>query len=76
MTESYEDADPGETVFVSGQGSMSLHAAVRRYVLARENDMAITLFRELGRLPGTFDAVDIERLARLKRFKALSISRR
>lgn len=71
MTEAYEDADPDETVFVSGKGNMSLKAAVRRYVEARGNDDVVTLFRAIGKSPGTFDAVDVEHLARLKRFKVL-----
>lgn len=71
MTEDYDDAEPDETVFVSGLGNMSLRAAVRRYVEARSQDTIVTLFRDLGKSPGTFDAVDVERLARLKRFKVL-----
>ena len=72
MTDNYEDAEPDETVFVSGQGNMSLRAAVRRFLQARETGVGVTLFRELGRTPGTFDAVDVERLGRLKRFKVLA----
>ena len=30
MTDSYEDAEPDETVFVTGQGNMALRAAVGR----------------------------------------------
>lgn len=71
MSDSYDDAEPDETVFVSGEGNMSLRAAVRRYVGARDAELAVTLFRDLGKTPGTFDAVDVERLARLKRFKVL-----
>ena len=71
MSDSYDDAEPDETVFVSGKGNMSLRSAVRRYCEARDNDVAVTLFRALGKVPGTFDAVDVERLARLKRFKVL-----
>ena len=70
-TDAYEDAEPDETVFVSGQGNLSLLAAVRRFVGARAADQSVTLFRGLGKQPGTFDAVDVERLARLKRFKVL-----
>lgn len=69
--DAYDDAETDETVFVSGQGNLSLLAAVRRFVRAREADQAVTLFRGLGKQPATFDAVDIERLARLKRFKVL-----
>lgn len=71
MSDSYDDAEPDETVFVSGAGNMTLRAAVRRYVGTRADDAGVTLFREIGRTPGTFDAVDVERLARLKRFKIL-----
>ena len=71
MTETYDDAEPDETVFVSGLGNMSLRTAVRRYVEARGQDVIVTLFRAIGKSPGTFDAVDVERLARLKRFKVL-----
>ncbi|MDX7951185.1 hypothetical protein P7D22_08330 [Lichenihabitans sp. Uapishka_5] len=71
MTDSYDDAEPAETVFVSGFGNIALRAAVRRYRSAREAGQSVTLFREIGKSPSTFDAVDVERLSELKRFKAL-----
>jgi hypothetical protein len=71
LNDTYDDAEPDETVFVSGQGSMTLRAAVRRYVHARERGATVSLFRRDGKVPAVLDAVDVERLARLKRFRVL-----
>ncbi|MCW6508697.1 hypothetical protein [Lichenifustis flavocetrariae] len=72
MTDTYEDAEPDETVFVSGVGNMSLRSAVRRYLEAREHGLLVSLFRDAGKMPSVFDAVDVERLSKLKRFRVLA----
>ena len=71
LSETYDDASPNETVFVSGVGSMSLKAAVRRYRHAGGDDVVVNCYRDIGKTPSVFDAVDLERLSRLKRFKVL-----
>ncbi len=69
--ETYDDAEPDETVYISGVGNLSLRAAIRRFLTARENGTVVSLYRDQGKNPAVFDAVDVERLSRLKRFRSL-----
>ena len=71
VSETYDDAEPEETVYVSGVGNLSLRRAVRRYFDARKKGLAVNLFRGEGKTPAVYDAVDVERLAKLNKFRPL-----
>lgn len=71
MAEPYADADPDETVTVTGVGPMALRRAVRKYLSWREDHglEAVVVFRKAGKEPPEFDIADLSRLADLERFK-------
>ena len=71
MTDTYQDADPEETVTVTGVGSMTLRRAVRKCDDWREHHGLglVLVYREAGKEPSSFDMADLSRLAEIERFK-------
>lgn len=71
MTDTYQDADPEETVTVTGVGSMTLQRAVRKCVDWREHHGLglLLVYREAGKEPSSFDMEDLSRLAEMERLK-------
>ena len=69
--QTYADADPGEFVFITGGGRMTLGQAVRDYVAAKirtQNGLMIA-YREAGKAPSMFHGADLRRLAEVERFR-------
>ena len=71
MTDRYADADPEETVTVTGVGSMTLRRAVRKYEDWREHHGLglVLVYRDVGKDPSFFDIADLSRLAEMDRFR-------
>ena len=71
MSHRYADADPDETVTVTDVGSMTLRRAVHKYEDWREHHgmPLVTVYREPGKLPPTFDIADLGHLAETERFR-------
>jgi hypothetical protein len=71
MADRYADADPDEAVTVTGVGPTTLGRAVRKHVSWREEHglTLVIVYRAPGKVPATFDAADLDRLAELDRFK-------
>ena len=71
MADRYADAEPDETVTVTGVGPMTLRRAVRKCDDWREHHglPLVLVCREAGKEPSTFDTGDLNRLAELDRFK-------
>ncbi|MGI3901714.1 MAG: hypothetical protein ACRYGP_22730 [Janthinobacterium lividum] len=71
MADHYADADPEETVTVTGVGPMTLRRAVKKYDDWREHHglPLVLVYREAGKEPPLFDMGDLGRLAEVERFK-------
>ena len=71
MAETYVDAEPGESVTVTGVGAMTLGRAVHKCDDWREHHgLALVLvYRGAGKQPATFDMADLGRLAEMERFR-------
>ena len=71
MADRYADADPEETVTVTGVGPMTLRRAVRKYDDWREHHglPLVIVYREGGKEPSMFDMSDLGRLAEMERFR-------
>ena len=71
MADRYADADPEETVTVTGVGAMTLRRAVHKRVDWREHHglTLVLIYRGAGKDPASFDAGDLDRLAELERFR-------
>ena len=71
MTNIYDDADPEETVTVTGVGPMTLRRAVHKYDDWREHHGLglVLVYREAGKEPSFFDMADLSRLAEMDRFR-------
>ena len=69
--ETDSEADPEETVTVTGVGSMTLRRAVRKCDDWREHHglRLVLVYREAGKEPSSFDMADLSRLAEIERFK-------
>ena len=71
VAEPYADADPEESVTVTGVGPMTLRRAVRKYEDWREHHglSLVLVYREAGKEPSMLDMADLSRLAEMERFK-------
>ena len=71
MTDPYQDADPEETVTVTGVGPMTLRRAVHKFDDWREHHglSLVLVYRDAGKQPSVFDMADLSRLAEIERFK-------
>lgn len=70
MVEVYPDADPDETVTVTGVGHMTLREAIRKYDhCCEQHGPALIVYREIGKAPSMFDMIDLGRLAQMNRFR-------
>ncbi|MGI4764814.1 MAG: hypothetical protein ACRYGP_07075 [Janthinobacterium lividum] len=71
MTDRYADADPEETVTVTGVGPMTLRRAVRKCDDWRDHHglPLVVVYREAGKEPSLFDMGDLGRLAEAERFR-------
>lgn len=71
MSYRYADAEPDEAVTVTGVGPMTLRRAVHKCEDWREHHglPLVTVYREAGKVPPTFDMADLGHLAETNRFK-------
>lgn len=71
MADRYADADPEESITVTGVGSMTLRRAVRKYEDWREHHGLglVVVYREAGKEPPLFDMADLSRLSETGRFR-------
>ena len=71
MVDRYADADPEETVTVTGVGPTTLRRAVRKSDDWREHHglPLVVVYREAGKEPSMFDMGDLGRLAEMERFR-------
>ena len=71
MTDTYDDADPEETVTVTGVGHMTLRRAVHKADDWREHHGLglVLVYRDAGKQPSFFDMADLSRLAKMQRFR-------
>ena len=71
MADRYADAEPDETVTVTGVGSMTLRRAVRKCDDWRDHHGLglVLVYRDAGKEPPVFDMADLSRLAEMDRFR-------
>lgn len=71
MADRYADAEPDETVTVTGVGPMTLRRAVRKCDDWREHHglSLVLVYRGAGKEPPTFDMGDLDRLSEMERFR-------
>ena len=71
MTDRYTDADPEETVTVTGVGHMTLPTTHNKYksLLAQKLKKKMLVYRDAGKQPSFFDMADLSRLAKMERFR-------
>ena len=71
VADRYADADPEEMVTVEGVGAVTLRRAVHKYGdWSEHHGLGLVLvYRNDGKEPPTFDMADLEKLAKLDRFR-------